>query len=726
MFTTSLRRRFFARAATRRSAPASAKTRLSLTNLEERAVPATFTVTNVNDSGAGSLRQALADAKSAGGTDTIVFGAAFNSGGTINLSSSLSLDSEVTIKASSDVTKQVVINGQSSTRVFDLSGSNTVTLEFLGIKDGAASTGAGVSQTAGNLTLIGCEFNTNSATSHGGSIYLSSGTLTLDGTCVLNSISDGNGGGIYMASGQLTISSSAIVANTASATSKLGGGVCIVSGNATISASSISLNMATNSGEGGGIYNTGTLTVTKSQVTANSAYNAGGISSQGKLTVSDGSVISLNRAVGAYGGGILAETSTVTITIEDSTVADNSANTGNGGGIVINGPSLALTDSTVARNQTSLGNGGGIAFFGGGDLSIANSTISSNTAGSNGGGLYVDATSIGDREFYNSTVAFNKGSAGGGIRFNGTTASVTLDSNIVAKNVNASGRDDVNGSADSSDFNLVGDATGFTVTPGASDIFGDATTAVDPQLGPLSNYGGRTETHVLLAGSPAIETGNNSLILTNDQRGTGYVREYGLPDIGAYERQPPRVAGILINGGESQLSRNVSLRVYFSEPVHFDTGANVANTFTLVPNGGGTSVTLNSSGFTGNYIDFTYSGNHTFQFDPVNSDGKYSLTEGRYQLDITGGNVLNDSNVAVDGDGNGTPGGTHVRNDIVRHYGDSNGDGFVDNVDFVVFRTTNGTAFGNPLHIIGLDSNGDGYVDNVDFVAFRNNIGTTI
>jgi hypothetical protein len=41
--------------------------------LEGRLLPSTFTVTNANDSGAGSLRQAILDANGAGGTNTIAF-----------------------------------------------------------------------------------------------------------------------------------------------------------------------------------------------------------------------------------------------------------------------------------------------------------------------------------------------------------------------------------------------------------------------------------------------------------------------------------------------------------------------------------------------------------------------------------------------------------------------------------------------------------------------------
>jgi len=58
----------------------------------------------------------------------------------------------------------------------------------------------------------------------------------------------------------------------------------------------------------------------------------------------------------------------------------------------------------------------------------------------------------------------------------------------------------------------------------------------DPQLADLASNGGPTETHALLAGSPAIDAGNNAAGASNDQRGTGYPRVVGgTADIGAYE-----------------------------------------------------------------------------------------------------------------------------------------------------------------------------------------------
>src|SRR5262245_42436840 len=53
--------------------PRFGQSRLRLLNLEDRCVPTTFTVINNNDSGAGSLRQALIDAQNNGQTDMITF-----------------------------------------------------------------------------------------------------------------------------------------------------------------------------------------------------------------------------------------------------------------------------------------------------------------------------------------------------------------------------------------------------------------------------------------------------------------------------------------------------------------------------------------------------------------------------------------------------------------------------------------------------------------------------
>jgi hypothetical protein len=54
----------------------------------------------------------------------------------------------------------------------------------------------------------------------------------------------------------------------------------------------------------------------------------------------------------------------------------------------------------------------------------------------------------------------------------------------------------------------------------ANDRTGTSLAPLDPLLGPLQGNGGPTPTHAVLAGSPAIETGDPSLFGSVDQRGT--------------------------------------------------------------------------------------------------------------------------------------------------------------------------------------------------------------
>jgi hypothetical protein len=79
-----------------------------------------------------------------------------------------------------------------------------------------------------------------------------------------------------------------------------------------------------------------------------------------------------------------------------------------------------------------------------------------------------------------------------------------------------------------------GNGAGFTVNG-----FEDLPFGADLKLGPLADNGGRTQTHALLAGSPAIDAGGNGISAIYDQRGLGFPRTVGAgTDIGAYEFTP--------------------------------------------------------------------------------------------------------------------------------------------------------------------------------------------
>jgi hypothetical protein len=83
---------------------------------------------------------------------------------------------------------------------------------------------------------------------------------------------------------------------------------------------------------------------------------------------------------------------------------------------------------------------------------------------------------------------------------------------------------------------------------GTAQLFsGSSYNFTDPKLGPLDDYGGSTPTMVLLAGSPAIDGGDNVTFPPTDQR--GHARPYGAAaDIGAFESSPPFFIGGQVSG----------------------------------------------------------------------------------------------------------------------------------------------------------------------------------
>ena len=308
--------------------------------------------------------------------------------------------------------------------------------------------------------------------------------------------------------------------------------------------------------EGGAMYlhNNVTSTISNSQIINNSSGANGAIENRGILTISN-SVISNNQTIptsGTVTGGGIHNAGT--LSINNTTISNNSVR-GEGGGVFITvgvAVTVSITNSTISGNTASvtgggLGNGGGIATTGNqGTINIINSTISGNHADNNGGGAYfvTPAGQPGNATLNNVTITNNtadndNNGAGAGGGFAQNTAAVTLRNTIVAGNFNsiASVRDDISGAVvASSSYNLIGDGTGSSgITNGVNNNqVGSGASPINPQLGALTNNGGLTETHALLAGSPAINTANNATCPPTDQRGVG--RPIGpICDIGSFE-----------------------------------------------------------------------------------------------------------------------------------------------------------------------------------------------
>jgi len=198
-----------------------------------------------------------------------------------------------------------------------------------------------------------------------------------------------------------------------------------------------------------------------------------------------------------------------------------------------------MTNSTISENgvggTSSTTFGGGL--YNDGTATLINSTVSGNRATNEtpeGAGIYNEGT----LSLINSTVANNvffttQVGIGGGISNLGT---VTARNSIVAGNRRVFSQQfpgdiaapDFYGTLTSQGYNLIGNTDLTTIT-------GDQTGNIlntDARLDPLGDNGGPTQTHALLADSPAINAGNTATSPATDQRGAPRV---GAADIGAFE-----------------------------------------------------------------------------------------------------------------------------------------------------------------------------------------------
>jgi hypothetical protein len=144
----------------------------------------------------------------------------------------------------------------------------------------------------------------------------------------------------------------------------------------------------------------------------------------------------------------------------------------------------------------------------------------------------------------NDTVTDNDAHTGGGVlHFNAGTAMVK-NCIIAGNEVDFDGTGtDVSGAFTSGGHNLIGEgSTGAGFRNGnKGDQVGTSDDPIDPGLAPLANNGGPTMTHALLAGSPAIDRGDDAGAPATDQRGALRPRDGDgngsrIADIGAFEK----------------------------------------------------------------------------------------------------------------------------------------------------------------------------------------------
>lgn len=442
----------------------------------QRPIPALPTnsipVTNCNDSGSGSLRDAVNNA---------------NSGDTIDLTntgcSSITLTTGAIAVTQPDLTLQgpgsieLSIDANHSDIALLHTGGGTLYVNDITIKNGTKyftdaqvdAARGGCIFSSGYVSLSNSEVKYCSASSssthygvYGGAIYAQNG-VTLDASSVLGSSAHSTG---YWVKG---------------AGISTQGGVTLldsfVEGNDSYSTTSWTL--------GGGVYARNSLIAKYSTIDGNSAYSGffsrgGGLYSAGNLTIQN-STIRGNSSREGGGVFVLGQHATSEITMVNSTISGNHAVTT--GGIDIEDYPARIANSTIAFNDES--------FF-----------------EPYGAGLFVFYTNV----ELESTIVSNN--------YNVYSGSNVEDDVATAQN-NYAGT--LSGS-----HNLI-TLSSMAVPP-------DTIQNKYANLGPLTYNGGSTATHKLMTFSPAIDAGSNAGNLNYDQRGVGYQRVIGSnADIGAFE-----------------------------------------------------------------------------------------------------------------------------------------------------------------------------------------------
>ncbi|XWV24567.1 hypothetical protein QJ856_gp1224 [Tupanvirus deep ocean] len=296
----------------------------------------TYIVTNNNDSGFGSLRQAIIDANSNPGADTIEFdpGVTF-----ITLTSGeLLITDDLTIINNNAGT--LTISGDNNSRIFNIDVDSTVTLTNLIITNGSDTNGGAIYNN-GTLTINDSTISNNTATGIAGGIY-NDNTMFISNTIITENTASG-GAGVYNGSlDNLTIDNSTISNNIASDN---GGGILNILGTVIINYSTVDGNT---SGSGGGITNAGSFTVTNSTISNNTSNVSGGAVFNTSSFGLTNSTVSGNTSRDA-GGGITNIQGTVTI--RNSTISNNSAVTLGGGIITQEIATTNVGNTIVAENS---------------------------------------------------------------------------------------------------------------------------------------------------------------------------------------------------------------------------------------------------------------------------------------------------------------------------------------------------------------------------------------
>jgi hypothetical protein len=345
---------------------------------------------------------------------------------------------------------------------------------------------------------------------------------------------DYGGGALFTRYGIVAVTNCTFSNNTANNTS--GGALHIRSSTVNITGSVFNANSSNGGGFGGAIHvdglspgptaTGGALAIVTTSLTNNTAYNQGGAIFF-YLYPDRGESAGFN-AINVTGNQVL-----------DSSGTTYLANRAFGGGIAGDRGNVTIQNSTIANNRVHSsadgGSGGGLSLTANGTVRILNSTISNNraegtTSNAAGGGLLISGNTQ-PFDVTHATIAFNSaGWTGGGIQTYG--AGGTLRNTIVARNVASA----YPGLGQQCYPGQLSNGGGVLEFPSDNPHCASGDLVADPKLAALASNGGFSQTHLLQAGSPAIDAGACPLAI--DQRWVA--RPQGVAcDLGAVEIEVP-------------------------------------------------------------------------------------------------------------------------------------------------------------------------------------------
>ncbi len=574
--------------------------------------------------------------------------AIFNNGGTVYLKGTIVTINEAKGDGGAIYNQRVdLVGGVVLVDLSELTGNKA---ELIGNK---AKSGGGIYNRDGTVTVKGGSTLSNNTAlddGSGGGVW-NGGMLTLDNAMVTGNFADKEGGGVFN-DGELTVEKGTTISGNA--TSDAGGGGIANHVTCNMMCGAMPCIVSGNSGDfGGGIYNTGDLSLDNTVVDGNFAAERGGgiysIAAASTVTLTGGSSVVNNHA--SDGGGGIVNDEGGTLDVGLGTVISNNLGGDAGGGLLNYGTANLLggngeNEEIIVENNSSSDAGGGILNGTGGTLTVDHTNFLGNSGGDQGGGILNRGTASVDNALFQDNSSTD---SGGGIAnvitlIPNTTMFVTGDLTVTNSDFISNTGADSGGALFNEGIATVENSC-FTDNSGA-DSGGAVSNAVD---GILTLINTDFLTNASFPGSTSQDSGGavsnlGMLFVSGDFDFTGNAAGDSGGALSNFGTLTPLLGG---SSGNFTFTNNTA----------GDSGGAISNFGDMTLTGGNFTFTNNNAGDSGgaisNFGDMTLTGgNFTFTNNNAGDNGGAisnfdTLTLSGSVLTVTGGSVSDDGGAFI-------------------------------------------------------------------------------